>query len=118
MLSNEMLDRRTYNICIKREFASKEQLERALQVQQGILQKTNSQMGIAEILVNLEIITEAQKESILFPKKKRKPEQENIPPQEPIEPKEPLEPAAVEDEKIEPISSLAFFHLSLLRFLS
>lgn len=109
MLSNEMLDRRTYNICIKREFASKEQLERALREQQKIFKKTNSHMSIAEILVTLEIITEAQKESILFKKKERKPERESIPPQELLEPEESLEPAAVkEEQKIEPISPPAF----------
>ncbi|MCP4576046.1 MAG: DUF342 domain-containing protein [Deltaproteobacteria bacterium] len=112
MLSNEMLDRRTYNICIKKEFASKEQLERALREQQEIFQQTNSHMGIAEILVTLEIITEAQKESILFKKKEQKPERESIPPQEPLEPEEPLEPAAVEETKIEPISPPAF-HLKV-----
>jgi uncharacterized protein (DUF342 family) len=115
MLSNEMLDRRTYNICLKRGFASKEQLERAQQVQQDLLRKTNSHMGIAEILVDLEIITEAQKESILFPKKDRKPEQESIPPQdsqeseEPSEPSEPPEPAPGEEvTAIESISPMTF----------
>ena len=113
MLSNEMLDRRTYNICLKRGFASKEQLERAQQMQQGLFQKTNSHMGIAEILVDLEIITEAQKESILFPKKDRKPEQESLPPQEPREPEAPSEPAPVEEEEaIEPISPMPF-HLKV-----
>jgi len=102
MLSNEMLDRRTCNICIKKEFASKEQLDRALREQQEIFQKTNSHMSIAEILVTLEIITEAQKEAILFPKKERKPEPESLPPQE------PLEPETVEEDKIEPISAPAF----------
>jgi uncharacterized protein len=105
MLSNEMFDRRTYNICLKRGFASKEQLEKAIQLQKGILKKTNSHMGIAEILVKIEILTEAQKESILFLKKGRKQKRESIPPQEP---KAPPEPAAVVEEKIEPIFSPKF----------
>ena len=83
MLSKEMLDRRTHNICIKRGFASEDQLERARREQQKLLQKTNSHMGIAEILVELGIITQDQKEAILFPKKTRKPAPEVVPPQEP-----------------------------------
>ena len=108
MLSNQMLDRRTYNICIKKGFASRKQLERAQKAQQEILHKSNSHTSIADILVILKIITEDQKESILFPKRDRKPERERIPPQEPLKFEAPSEPAAVEKETIKPISSPAF----------
>ncbi len=117
MLSNEMLDRRTCNICIKRGFASREQLERAKQVQREIFQKTNSHMGIADILVNLEILREDQKESILFPKKVRSPEPApaQAPPKPdapPSEPEKTPEPTAAEEETIAPISPPAF-HLKI-----
>ena len=114
MLSNEMLDRRTYNICIKKGFASREQLERAQQMQQQLLKKSNAHTGIAYILVNLKIITEDQKKIILFPKKDRNPERERISPREPLkpeapsEPEVPPEPAAVEERTMESISPAAF----------
>jgi uncharacterized protein (DUF342 family) len=121
MLSNEMLDRRTCNICIKRGFASEEQLERARREQQKFLQKTNAHMGIAEILVELGIITEEQKESILFPKKDRKPDPSaGATPKKPVEPEAstepeassepeaPSAPAPVTEETIEPISPPSF----------
>ncbi len=117
MLSNAMLDRRTYNICIKKGLASKEDLERAIKAQNDLLQKTNAHMGLGDVLVDLGIITEEQKESILFPKKDRKQEPlEGTPPKKPEEPEAPSEPAAqapsepapVEDDKIEPIPAPAF----------
>ncbi len=114
MLSNEILDRRTYNICIKKGFASREQLELAQQMQQKILQKSNAYTSIAYILESLKIITEDQKNSILFSKKDRKTEPESIPPHDSLKPEAPPEPeevpkpAAVEEEAIESLSTPAF----------